>query len=161
MKTYGEFRPTQFDTRGLGLPDRQDWLVAPCAHNRDSDTLTESNWHAQERIFQEADPRGEDREIHRFGHWGPGWFEIVLVRPGSKCASEADGIESALANYPVLDDSDFSDREHDAACEYWRAMSLRERVALLGRCEACIFSARRDEIPDNDRVWEHLREHAS
>ena len=60
-----------------------------------------------------------DFEIHRFGHWACGWFEIMIVRPGSQCAKQAQAIESALAGYPVLDEDDFSDREHAAANEAW------------------------------------------
>lgn len=34
MKAYSQFRPT--DSKGLGLPDRQDWLVLGVARTRDS-----------------------------------------------------------------------------------------------------------------------------
>jgi hypothetical protein len=116
MKTYRQFQPTGFDSRGLGLPDRQEWLVLPCARSRDSDCLTESNFHS---ALKSLGGEGDDVEVHRFGHWGPGWFEIILVRPGSPAEREANDIEAALSDYPVLDDSDFSDREHEAATEVW------------------------------------------
>ena len=44
MKRYSEFAPTGFDSAGAFLPDRQDWLVAPTAQNRDSETLDKSNF---------------------------------------------------------------------------------------------------------------------
>ena len=44
MITYREFRPSGFDVKGLGLDDRQDWLVAPVTVNRDSNCLERSNW---------------------------------------------------------------------------------------------------------------------
>lgn len=55
-----------------------------------------------------------DFETHRFGHWGPGWFEIIVVRPGSACHREAQAIAAAVSNYPVLDESDYCEREHEA-----------------------------------------------
>lgn len=35
MKKYGSFRPTGFDPAGLGLSDRQDWLVLGVSRTRD------------------------------------------------------------------------------------------------------------------------------
>ena len=110
MKTYSEFRPTGFDPKGLALEDRQDWLVAPCGHNRDSTLLDESNWATQLKAL----PEGDDAEIHCFGHWACGWFEILIVRPGSAAAKEAEELEGALSNYPVLSDEDYSEREFEA-----------------------------------------------
>jgi hypothetical protein len=42
MQVYSEFRPSQFDCKGLGCEDQQDWLVAPVANNRDADSLQRS-----------------------------------------------------------------------------------------------------------------------
>lgn len=56
-----------------------------------------------------------DFETHRFGHWGPGWIEIIVVRPGSACHREAQAIAAAVSDYPVLDEHDYSEREHEAS----------------------------------------------
>jgi len=93
MQRYCEFRPTNFDCHGLGLPERQDWLVVPVGHGRDSDTLAESNWAVAKQRLDNLDPHCLDHEIHRFGHWANGWFEIILVRPDSACAAKAIIIE--------------------------------------------------------------------
>lgn len=119
LTTYAKFRPTMCDALGLGLPDRQDWLVAPVSHNRDSDVLTVSNWHVVKEDLEASDT-GEDLEVHRFGHWGPGWFEIILVRPGSECAKKAEQWACSLADYPVACESDFSERELAEAEEVWQ-----------------------------------------
>lgn len=58
-----------------------------------------------------------DFETHRFGHWGPGWVEIIVVRPGSACHREAQAIAAAVSDYPVLDESDYSRREYESQCE--------------------------------------------
>lgn len=114
MEQYSKFAPTGVDPKGLGLEDRQDWYVAPCSITRDSGLRDESNFKTLVKILEEADPEGEDYEIHRFGHWGPGWFEIILVRPDTKCYEEAESCECALADYPLLNDSDYSERQYDA-----------------------------------------------
>lgn len=148
MRPYSEFRPTRLDTPGLGCEDQQDWLVCPCGTNRDADILTESNWAAQCKALDEIDPDGNDHEVCRFGHWGPGWFEIALVRPDSEAAKLAEQFENALADYPVLDDNDFSDRAFVAACEYYESMSLREKVELIQRYGENVFAARAESYSD-------------
>lgn len=133
MITYGEFQPTFFDARGLGLSDRQDWLVVPIGVNRDSRCIERSNWAVVTEDIAKADPEGEDHEIHRFGHWGPGWFELCLVRPGSKAHECAAEWECALADYPVADESHYSELQTNEANEYWRTMSSKERVYYLNK----------------------------
>lgn len=109
MQTYSTFSPTGFDSKGSFLPEQGDWLVAPCKRNRDSQSLDLSNWDKQiERLGGEHAQRVQ---IHRFGHWACGWFEIVLINPRSKKAKIGREIEKELENYPVLDENDFSTRE--------------------------------------------------
>lgn len=117
MITYSEFRPTPFDCRGRGLSNRQSWFVAPVGRNRDSGPLDESNFAVALKMLG-----GESAtvEVQRFGHWGPGWFEIILVAPESLAHMQATGIEASLADYSVLDDMDYSQREHDAADKVWK-----------------------------------------
>lgn len=107
MKTYKEYSPTEFDTKGLNLPDQQDWLVLPVIRTRDSDALEESNFRAVLSII----PEGENTEIHRFNHWACGWFEIIIVKPNTKEHEEAIKIEERLENYPVLDEFLWSELE--------------------------------------------------
>ena len=117
MEKYGDFRPTPFDARGLGLPDRQNWLIVPCSRTRDSEPLTVSNFETALKML-DPDEDNEDVEVHSFRHWGPGWFEIIIVRPGSEAEQVATDIEAALAGYPVLDDEDFSAREWEEHSEW-------------------------------------------
>ena len=114
MQRYKEFRPTGFDCKGLALDDRQEWFVLPCGRNRDSGCLDESNFAC---ALKSLGGESDDVEVHRFGHWACGWFEIIIVRPESAAEKEARDIEAALADYVVLDESDFSEREYEAANE--------------------------------------------
>lgn len=159
LPVYSEWAPTQFDTKGLGCEDQQDWLVCPVAITRDSGHLELSNWAAQENALEAVSPEpgddesmpdtGPDFEIHRFSHWGPGWIEIVLVRPGSACHRVAQELVVALGNYPLLDEDDASEREYGAAYDRWEQCGLRERIRICAKYNVSIFAARRlDQIPD-------------
>lgn len=133
MRRYGNHRPTQFDHHLEILTDdgtsREDWLVAPVSRTRDSGCLDESNFAC---LLKELGGESDDVEVHRFGHWGPGWYEIILIRPGSKAQQAAEECESALADYPVLNDMDLSERETEAANDVWRdCYSPAERIAYI------------------------------
>lgn len=126
MQRYSEYRPTACDHAGLGLDDRQSWLVLPVGRTRDSGPHEESNFDAAiKRLGGESDTL----EIHRFGHWGPGWIEIAIIDPSREAEGEA--IECALADYPILDDEDHSAREYEAAQESWESWGGREFVDAL------------------------------
>jgi hypothetical protein len=126
LPRYRDWAPTGFDTRGLNLPDRQDWLVCPCGQNRDSEPLDQSNFHAAQAILTAANV---EHEVHSFGHWACGWVEIVLVHPDG--AETLAGIVSRLADYPVLDESDLSDRETEAEYADWEAWGARQFASNL------------------------------
>jgi len=145
MKTYREFQPTGFDSKGLGLDDKQDWLVAPNGTNRDAGVLTRANWEAQEKILAEADPDGLDHQVHRFGHWGNGWFEIVIVRPETLAAEVAE--ECDCSDYPVLSDDVYNRLEAEEKQCLWKQARLKERVELCVKAGINIMASRRDDMP--------------
>ena len=172
MQTYSEFSPTGFDSKGLNA-DRYgigSWLVLPTGQNRDSDDLEKSNFtNALEMLGGES----EDVEVHRFGHWACGWFEIILVTPVVRlayprerkqaiqraCATALE-IERSLENYPVLNEDDFCDREWSTVCEHWEQMSVSDRIDAIAAHGSCsIFAARRDELPQDDSggLFDYLR----
>ncbi len=117
METYSNYSPTAFDDKGIVLDDRQNWLVLPCGQNRDSEALDLSNF---ENALEILGGESETVEVHRFGHWACGWIEIIIVQPDTEEHSKALEIESALENYPVLNDEDFSAREYEESLEYIR-----------------------------------------
>ena len=109
METYGKYRPTGFDPEGIVLDERQDWFVLPIGTNRDADCLAESNWHS---VIKSLGGESDTLEVHRFGHWAWGWFEIALLHPDRE--EEGNEIEECLLEYPVFDDEDYSNREYEA-----------------------------------------------
>lgn len=147
LATYQSFAPTPFDPAGSFLSERQDWLVAPCSITRDSGILELSNWRSMLHAMDPSDD-SPDVEVHRFGHWGPGWYEIAIVRPGTGAHDIALEISSSLEDYPILCEDDYSEREWESACESWEATDTGDRIKILARHGLSIFAARRDSIPD-------------
>lgn len=111
------------------LPEEK--LLVVLTRSRDSDVLTESNWEcAVEKLGGESD----EVEIHRFGHWACGWWEALCVVEGTKAHEIATQIESDLNHYPVLDDSDFLEREMNEANEVWKnCFNEIDRIAYIRR----------------------------
>lgn len=144
MKTYREFRPTAYDTAGLGLEDRQDWIVVPCSQTRDSGSYERSNFEVAQRMLRQIQG---SYEVHRFGHWGPGWFKIILVHPAF--AASVKRIADKLENYPILDDAHHSEMQFKEALDSWRRAPLRERVQLSKRFGFHLMAARHSEIPED------------
>lgn len=149
MEAYGKHRPTPFDHH-IALEDREDWLLAPVSQTRDSATLDRCNFSSFKAALAEVDPTGEDHETHRFGHWGPGWYEIIIIRPGSKAADEAERLEARLENYPVLDEDALFEAEHEDAAESWENYGRSDWRRLL----SAEFE-RADDWPDEaiDVLW--------
>ncbi len=149
MQKYKEFSPTQFDSKGLlgeyhGIAD---YLVIPVMHTRDSRPLDESNFATALDMLGGED--GEDVQVHRFGHWGPGWFEIVLINPlRDDLVKVGEEIEASLADYPALNDEDFSNREWEQVMMYWEQMGLREKYEYCRRAGESIFAARANDFSD-------------
>ena len=153
LQQYNNFAPTGFDREGrytsLG-EERGEWFVAPVGQNRDSGIRQQSNFAVCERELEKLDPDGETWEVHRFGHWGPGWYEIILVAPESTAFNLCIEFASCLDNYPILDDSDLSEREYEAAASYWEGCRIQDRIGICDRFNVSIFAARRDEIPQDE-----------
>jgi hypothetical protein len=145
MEVYSKYKPSGFDTPGLGLRDRQDWFVF-LGRNRDSDCLAESNFAC---ALKELGGESKTVEIHRFGHWLCGWLEIILIAPSApdKVASAEEMID-ALSDYPILDESDFSERETEAAQHVWKnCYSTKDRVEYIKKhCEQFEFRSFSDML---------------
>ena len=132
LQKYSEFRPTGFDPKGLNCEEYEicEWYVMPVSRTRDSGPFEESNFHtAIEMLGGESD----HVQVHRFGHWGPGWFEIIIVDPNHEPTLEIAGsIVCSLADYPILDEEDCSEREYTAAHEVWESCyDVKDRIAYL------------------------------
>jgi hypothetical protein len=115
----------------LGEIPEPEWLCV-LTRNRDSECLTESNWRC---ALKQLGGEGDNVTIDRFGHWACGWWEALSVKAGSPQHRIAQEITSALSDYPVLDEEDWSNLESEEADRVWQ-----------------------DCYRDSDRI-EYIREH--
>ena len=134
------------------------------AQNRDSNALTRSNF---ETISKEMKCINWDNDSMnsapnviniRQGHWACGWLELLLVKNNTKAYKKALEIEKQLDEYPVFDESHWSQLEWDEMADYWAGMDLQDRIDLCKEHEQSIFSARFDYIPDNCSLKDALRD---
>ena len=128
---------------------------------RDSGLLDESNWHCVKAdLLQVAERAGVPESVYtwRASHWACGWVEYLMVKPDAPQAvlQKADEILNALADYPVYNEEDWSDREYNAIDQYWRECSLSERIQLCTWSNASIFAARHSYYPEE--VFDHIRD---
>jgi len=153
LTRYRDFRPTGFDSH-IELEDREDWILAPAMQTRDSGALDRSNFRV---ILADLGGESETVEVHRFGHWGPGWFEIILAHP-----SLADAVyewERALENYPVADEEDWSREELEEFHESWDFWGRSDFGKELAKM---VHEQLEDIVTDDldlDDVWQQAAQH--
>jgi hypothetical protein len=150
MERYKNYSPTEFDRKGIVLDDRQEWFVAPVIRTRDSGCLENSNF---ECCLATLGGESDTVEVHRFGHWGPGWFEIIIL----DCFDRdkvliLEDIEKGLTDYPVIDDNHFSELEYNTAQDNWGNMSIRDRIYVCKKYNVSILKARHDYIPEEVEI---------
>ena len=91
-------------------------------------------------------------------HWAVGWVEWIAIHESDeKALREADELAAALTDYPIVNESHFSELEWTEANDYWESLSLRERIELCSEAGISIFCARHDSIPPQDSgyIFEH------
>ncbi len=102
------------------IPDPENWTIV-YTHNRDSGLLDQSNAIAIEEALQPFIDRGDVVAEHH-NHWAVGWvdgFSIRVFRRGriTKAFRKYHELAQRMADYPVLDDTDFTSREREATLE--------------------------------------------
>lgn len=110
--------------------DWPEYYSAGVGQSRDSDALERSNFRC---MLQALGGESDTVRVIREGHWAVGWVEWIAIHESDTRALEiADKIKARLADYPVVNDDDFSREEQDEADEVWRACySPRERIAHI------------------------------
>lgn len=146
MIQYKDWAPITFDMTGLSISAQQEWFVAPVSRTRNGGLVEQANWGAFLDALLPSD-EGDDYEIHRFGHWACGWFEIMLLKRGTTAYEIGRKAEMKLADYPVLDDMMLEGLERNEEERVWKSMRLRDRVMLCADAGLSIFAARRTDAP--------------
>ncbi len=132
MKTLIQIvsNPSGFDSLSnyVGETNFDGWFCL-LTQNRDSDCLIRSNFRS---ALKELGGESDSVAIHRFGHWACGWWEALAVKQGTPEFEIAEAIETRLADYPVVDEEDYSALETDEANEVWRdCYRPKERIEYV------------------------------
>lgn len=137
MKTLAEVlkRPSALDSianyMGPDPDDFKDWFVV-CTQNRDSGVLERSNFRS---ALKKLGGESADVRIYRFGHWACGWWEALAV--GGEAVKEGQEIRDGLDDYPVIDESDYSELEQEEANDVWKnCFRWRERAKYIREHES-------------------------
>jgi hypothetical protein len=107
-----------------------DYYGSSVGQSRDSSALERSNFICMLRALG-----GESDTVLviRESHWAVGWVEwIAIHQDDDKALAIADEIAAALEDYPVVDESHFSEIEQEDADQTWReCYPPAERVAYV------------------------------
>lgn len=152
----------------MGTHDRDNWYVLPMSLSLDSGILQESNFdEALQRLGIDPDDieDTDNVELHYFSHWFCGNFSLLLINPDDiETVKIAAGIEQDLKEYPILNETDFSERENQAVCDLWNDADMEKKHVLQERIDYCkfagvsIFAARKPLYEAPDRLYDYLRE---
>lgn len=149
----------------VGFNPEGDFVLA--VHTRDSAVLEQSNFENFKDGIEEIEEtlpapttvrHTQYNWVYSFtaSHWGVGWVEYLMLRGDAPDALQVYAYETlaALADYPVLNDEDLSEREEEKAQEYYDFMSDRDKLDYLRRNDISIFAVRRDfsEIATADLI---------
>lgn len=129
------------------IDDPDNWAVV-YTHHRDSGLLDRSNVGV---ISKKLEPysEGDDPDVveESHGHWAVGHidgFSIRVFRDGviTEAFRVYHGLRERLDSYPVLDESDYSEKEHDATLDNITdaARQLRHEYILPDGWEGEVYS---------------------
>ncbi len=114
-------------TRGYDLDDADNWMIWYTS-GRDAGLLGQSNHEEITKLFKpfmDGDDPDVVSEVH--SHWAVGYLDGFSIRVYGKDGNITDafraycGIKDRLEGYPVLNESDYSEREYNATLENYRS----------------------------------------
>jgi hypothetical protein len=95
-----------------------DYFSAGVGQSRDSDALERSNFRS---MLKAIGGESETVIVVREGHWAVGWVEWIAIHESdTKALATASEIKDALADYPVINESDWGELEDEDAQQVWR-----------------------------------------
>ena len=132
-------------SRGYDLEDADRWCVWYTS-SRDAGLLEQSNEQAiNERLRPFSEGDAPDVVFERHSHWAVGYLDglsIRVYRPDGSITpafGEFCRIKEALANYPILNEQDYSEREYLETLANYRGEMWREKNLPEG-WEAEVYS---------------------
>ena len=99
------------------------YFSAGVGQSRDSDCLEQSNFAV---MLEALGGETETVQVVRESHWAVGWVEWIAIHERDAAALKiADEQCERLANYPALNEEDWSNREFEAQCEMWPTQACK------------------------------------
>jgi len=118
--------PRDFGYHG-DLPIGDTWTLGPVIETRDSGLLDQSNAAILQKMLESREEFNGQWEIVHCGHWAVGWvdhlsFKVITEVLHSSVPTKIaqfifEKLEYLKNVYPILDEQDYSRREHDALYE--------------------------------------------
>ena len=139
--------------RGYELDDADRWMLW-YSSSRDAGLLEQSNaevFNDRLRPFSEGDD--PDLVFERHSHWAVGYldgFSIRVYRTDGSITTAFEAfceVKEALADYPILDETDYSEREWRETLDNYRSEMWREKDLPEG-WEAEVYSYFSDNCMD-------------
>lgn len=94
-------------------------------HHRDSDNLDNSNFDC---ALKTLGGESETVIVVTENHWAVGWIQWIAIHESDEVAlRSADEMKERLADYPILDEGDYSNRE-------WKDFSYNCEQAVRDYC---------------------------
>ena len=134
-----------------------DYYVS-LVQSRDSDILEQSNF---DTALKQLGGVTDTVLVVRSSHWAVGWIEWIAIHESDTDAiATGENIEHEMADYPVLDEEDYCQREYDYVVDTWlNAYSLQDRIDLCKEYNESIFASRNTEvILNNASMYDRLME---
>lgn len=135
LKSWLE-EPSYFGYYGDNDGMFETWGYLPFAvvTRDDRDTLNLSNQQAVLAEIEKINPK--HIEIQSNGHWACGWVEQIAVKlfhngKPTKSGLKALELYREIEDYPILDESDYSDREYEATNDDIDRFAKEFKNALL------------------------------
>lgn len=133
--------------RASEIPDTENWGII-YSHNRDSGLLDQSNAEVIRKAMEPfADTDDPNVVFESHSHWAVGHidgFSVRVFRDGqiTEAFKVYHGLAQRMADYPVLDESDYSERELEATLENLplAAWSLKNEYELPEGWENEVYS---------------------
>jgi len=136
-------RPEYFAAWTDGAPYDGEWYVF-LGRNRDSSILENSNF---KRGLDLIGGESQTVMIVRESHWAFGWVEWIAIHQSDESALlKADDIIGEIHQYPILDETHYSELQHESIKEYWTE-DIRIRARICEESGYTVMGARHDFPP--------------
>lgn len=120
--------------------------------HRDSSILEQSNYDCYKKLV----PQAYEFEA---GHWAVGWVKYLMLDKGAskEVIAKCEEINNDLADYPVINEDDYSERLYNAIYDLWDKSSMSDRIDYCHEAGVPIFAARHNDFIQDDRLYEYIQ----